>query len=104
MGKAAHVGVGRLLSLADLGNWPHKGVIQMGGSNEFVRPSTSSAGARLHEQRAGGSIEISFSLFRHRGRDSGVGTARMETSRLFRGRTVSLCRACASLPRRAQSR
>lgn len=53
MGKAAHVGVGRLLSLADLGNWPHKGVIQMGGSNEFVRPSTSSAGARLHEQRAG---------------------------------------------------
>lgn len=52
MGKAAHVGVGRLLSLADLGNWPHKGVIQMGGSNEFVRPSTSSAGARLHEQRA----------------------------------------------------
>lgn len=53
MGKAAHMGVGRLLSLADLGNWPHKGVIQMGGSNEFVRPSTSSAGARLHEQRAG---------------------------------------------------
>lgn len=24
----------------------------MGGSNEFVRPSTSSAGARLHGQRA----------------------------------------------------
>lgn len=47
------MGVGRLLSLADLGNWPHKGVIQMGGSNEFVHPSTSSAGARLHEQRAG---------------------------------------------------
>lgn len=56
MGKAAHAGVGRLLSLADLGNWPHKGVIQMGGSNEFVRPSTSSAGARLHEQRAVGEV------------------------------------------------
>ena len=28
----------------------------MGGSNEFVRPSTSSAGARLHEQRAVGEV------------------------------------------------
>lgn len=53
MGKAAHVGVGRLIPLGDLGNWPRKGVMPMGGSNEFVHPSTSSAGARLHEQRAG---------------------------------------------------
>ena len=29
MGKAAHVDVGRLLSLADLGNWLHKGVMPM---------------------------------------------------------------------------
>lgn len=29
MGKAAHVDVGRLLSLADLGNWPRKGVMPM---------------------------------------------------------------------------
>lgn len=45
MGKAAHVGVGRLIPLGDLGNWPRKGVMPMGGSNEFVHPSTSSAGA-----------------------------------------------------------
>lgn len=29
MGKEAHVGVGRLISLGDLGNWPRKGVIPM---------------------------------------------------------------------------
>ena len=103
MGKAAHVCVGRLLSFADLGYWPHKGVIQMGGSNEFVRPSTSSAGARLHEQRAGEN-EVSFSLFRHRGRDSGVGSAQFSGCCFFRDRTFSERSFSASLPRRAQSR
>ena len=28
MGKAAHVGVGRLLRVDDMGNWPRKGVMQ----------------------------------------------------------------------------
>nr|DAT64592.1 MAG TPA: hypothetical protein [Caudoviricetes sp.] len=29
MGKAAHVGVGRLLRVDDMGNWPRKGVMPM---------------------------------------------------------------------------
>lgn len=44
MGKAAHVGVGRLLSLADLDDVQGRGCMTT---------------------RGGGSIEISFSLFRY---------------------------------------
>ena len=44
MGKAAHVGVGRLIPLGDLGNWPRKGVMPMKWL--VVRPDTSKPPAR----------------------------------------------------------
>lgn len=48
--------VGRLLSVDDMGNWPRKGVMPCRKRKKvgYTPPlSSNSAGARLHEQRAG---------------------------------------------------